>query len=34
MPKRQGKLRQDEYAQTNIMSGETRIRRKKKFSLF
>jgi hypothetical protein len=31
--KRGGKLRRDEYVETNIMTGEARIKRKKKFKL-
>jgi len=30
MPKRKGKLRKDEYPQTNILTGETKIKRRKK----
>ena len=32
--KRGGKLRKDEFVETNIMSGEARIKRRKKFKLF
>ena len=32
--KRGGKLRKDEVVQTNILTGEARIRRQKKFKLF
>ena len=31
--KRHGKLRKDEYVETNIVTGQTRIRRRKKFKL-
>jgi len=31
---RRGKLRRDEYIETNIMTGEARIRRRKKLKLF
>jgi hypothetical protein len=39
MPKKKrrgrcGKLRSDEYIETNIMTGEARIRRRKKLKLF
>jgi len=33
MAKRKGKLRKDKYVETNIMSGERKIKRKKKFKL-
>jgi|TARA_B100001971_G_C18216270_1_gene554086 hypothetical protein len=33
IPKRKGKLRKDEYAQTSMKDGKTRIRRKKKMKL-
>lgn len=32
--KRGGKLRKDEFVQTNILTGEARIKRQKKFKLF
>lgn len=32
--KRGGKLRRDEFVQTNILTGEARIRRQKKLKLF
>ena len=34
MPKRKGKLRKDEFPQTNILTGETRIKRRKKMNIF
>ena len=30
MPKRKGKLRKDEYIETNIMNGKQKIKRRKK----
>jgi len=34
MPKRKGKLRKDEYVETDILTGERKIKRKKKKSIF
>lgn len=34
MPKRKGRLRKDEYPETDIMTGKTRIKRRKKLKLF
>lgn len=34
MPKRKGKLRKDEYVDRNIFTGEQKIKRRKKNSLF
>jgi len=34
MPKRRGKLRRDEFVDMNIMSGERKIKRRKKLKLF
>jgi len=34
MAKRKGKLRKDEFVDTNLMTGERKIRRRKKLKLF
>ena len=34
MPKRKGRLRKDEFVETNIMSGKRKIKRTKKLKLF